>query len=43
MRKFESQLATVEVAMPGPRKRSGKISEIISQNTGPRPTENPAI
>lgn len=41
--KFAPQLATVEVAMAGPRMRRAKISEIISQKTGPSPMANPAM
>jgi hypothetical protein len=36
--KLAAQLATVETLIAALRTLSGKISEIISQKTGPRPT-----
>ena len=33
--RLADQLATVERLAPVPRRRLGKISELISQNTGP--------
>ena len=42
-RKLAAQLATVETEIAALRTLSGKISEIISQKTGPRPTANEAM
>ena len=41
--KLEPQLPTVETAIAELRTLSGKISAIISQNTGPRPIANDAM
>jgi hypothetical protein len=42
-RKLNVQFAIVHTAMAGPRISSGKISEIMSQKTGPSPTANDAM
>jgi hypothetical protein len=42
-RKLAPQLATVHTDIALLRMPSGKISEIISQKTGPRPTANAAM
>ena len=42
-RKFAAQLATVETLIAALLTLSGKISEIISQKTGPRPTAKDAM
>src|SRR5581483_1465045 len=41
--KLNPQLAIVQTAIAGPRICSGKISAIISQKTGPRPTAKPMM
>lgn len=43
MAKLNDQFATVHAAIAGPRIASGKISEIMSQKTGPSPIAKPAM